>query len=734
MANTSSAGHEVRSEGIVKHPKFFFDNTLVVIQIEDVRFNVHRYQLLKSETFADMFTVAEQSGGDVPAEGSSTDNPIKMEGVSAHDFECLLTVLYASFFSTRQPEPEASLIIPAFRLANMWNFSDLREHLVPLAERVLGDTAKIAFAREFNIDQWIAPAYARLCQRKEPLDSEEAKTIGLEGVLFISRIREGRYTKNPRYPKRPSIQHSMSASDLVPSRSSTGCLTCKKRRKKCDEKRPICDRCLLGRFECQGYAHLEAASGSAPRRGNREATQSVGTASSLTQGSLSPALGSLLSCSDNQSSSSIAAPDGSFSSLFSGLDNSEELNHPLPITPFELGSIPRNPELDPFDLDNMKQLIVIQCTRLARRISFRPYPYPVELGLAKYLLRGSNLIHKTLYLGARISQALFDDTNWQGYIGWIDTFHHRILEAQSSLVTVNTELLADRLASHCRLATFAFMVSNSSVGYAIFRKGVSPFLELAATFPKLWKGDSAISLSHALHLSRHELARFVIMDTIAALAFGIAPLVHYDTTIQDHNPDRFHFVEQVYACPVIVLMALARVNQSRASRLMGQDTITPEDVEAYESAVRNWKPGVDYTDSPSQLVARLAVQESWRQAALIYLYMGMRESSSTDSRVEPLVRQVAQLASTVEAGSPFDTHLFIPCLIAGVAARKEKHRAIFRKKIQVSQKTDASLLRGADFSLVLDHLWHGAAAGGNPVTWDDYASSRALTLPVSMDA
>ncbi|CAE6474925.1 unnamed protein product [Rhizoctonia solani] len=207
MANTSSAGHEgtSRSEGIIKHPKFFFDNTLVVIQIENVQFNVHKYQLLKSETFADMFAVAELSGGDVPAEGSSTDNPIKMEGVSAHDFECLLTVLYArdcigfpSFFSTRQPEPEASLIIPAFRLANMWNFSDLREHLVPLASRVLDDVAKIAFARELNIEQWITPAYFRLCHRKKPLDSEEAKTIGLEGVLLISRIREGRYTNNPR--------------------------------------------------------------------------------------------------------------------------------------------------------------------------------------------------------------------------------------------------------------------------------------------------------------------------------------------------------------------------------------------------------------------------------------------------------------------------------------------------------------------------------------------------------
>ncbi|CAE6469463.1 unnamed protein product [Rhizoctonia solani] len=187
-------------EIVVKHPKFFFDNTLVVLQIENVQFNVHKYQLLKSETFADMFKIAEESGGDSeePAEGSSPEKPIKMDGVSAQDFESLLTVLYANHFSTHQPEPTASLIIPAFRLANMWNFKELRDYLMPLAEQVLNDASKISFAREFHVQQWIVPAFVRLCHRKEPLDTDEAKMVGLEGVLLISRIREEKYTKNPR--------------------------------------------------------------------------------------------------------------------------------------------------------------------------------------------------------------------------------------------------------------------------------------------------------------------------------------------------------------------------------------------------------------------------------------------------------------------------------------------------------------------------------------------------------
>ncbi|KDN37614.1 hypothetical protein RSAG8_10019, partial [Rhizoctonia solani AG-8 WAC10335] len=73
-------------EEVVRHPDFFFDNTLVAIQVEDTLFNVHKYQLLKSETFSDMFKVPKAEDGD-PEEGSSPEHPIIMEGVKAEDVD-----------------------------------------------------------------------------------------------------------------------------------------------------------------------------------------------------------------------------------------------------------------------------------------------------------------------------------------------------------------------------------------------------------------------------------------------------------------------------------------------------------------------------------------------------------------------------------------------------------------------------------------------------------------------
>ncbi|QPG73985.1 hypothetical protein FOA43_001302 [Brettanomyces nanus] len=41
-------------------------------------------------------------------------------------------------------------------------------------------------------------------------------------------------------------------------RSRTGCLTCRRRRIKCDEGRPFCHNCIKSRKVCSGYAHVEA--------------------------------------------------------------------------------------------------------------------------------------------------------------------------------------------------------------------------------------------------------------------------------------------------------------------------------------------------------------------------------------------------------------------------------------------------------------------------------------------
>ncbi|KAG8708581.1 hypothetical protein FRC11_006354, partial [Ceratobasidium sp. 423] len=155
-------------------------------KIENTLFNVHKYQLAKSEVFSDMFGMPKPQGHEAE-EGSSPEHPIVIKGVAASDFAALLTVLH---FSANQPTPEAALVIPAFRLANMFDFSDLCAYLLQLAEKNLDDVDKIVFAREFGTKEWLALAHIRLCKQDSVLSTEEASKLGGESVLLIWRMRE----------------------------------------------------------------------------------------------------------------------------------------------------------------------------------------------------------------------------------------------------------------------------------------------------------------------------------------------------------------------------------------------------------------------------------------------------------------------------------------------------------------------------------------------------------------
>jgi hypothetical protein len=72
------------------------NDTKVPRKVQDTLFNVHRYQLQKSEAFANLFKAQEGASQlEVPEEGSSPENPIAMLGIEPFDFEALLTMLYA---------------------------------------------------------------------------------------------------------------------------------------------------------------------------------------------------------------------------------------------------------------------------------------------------------------------------------------------------------------------------------------------------------------------------------------------------------------------------------------------------------------------------------------------------------------------------------------------------------------------------------------------------------------
>lgn len=507
----------------------------------------------------------------------------------------------------------------------------------------------------------------------------------------------------------------------VPKRSIGGCLTCKQRKKKCDETKPVCQRCINGDFRCLGYGQQGALNCSSPNGDNEIWNGTISTYLTLPTQVANP----YLVIQDNL----ISLPEHTD---VVGEAPRHATTPQKTTSPF--ASIPRNPQirLDSSILNQTISLILSQYSKLTRHIIFKPPALPIQDGIRRRA-NDSEIALWSMYLGAKIIEDISNGNTGQRYMGWITRFNQKVTESCSA-----TELdLADleaRFSTFHHLATWAYAISGTSTGYSLFRRYTPMFLRYAALLPELWSENSTISVSAALQIRKghYSIKNFVLHDTVVALALGVPPLIHYDTSALWAEEGQAKHLEWVYGFPAGIIVLLAKITAWRVSRMMGQFPNRNEWFEI-EGRLQSWSSTVDHTDEASDDIARLAVQEAWRQATLLYLYMGMCEVNSADPRVESCVRQIVQLANSIGAGTPLEMHIFIPCLIAAAAARQEKHRATLRSKIAIFRNLSSLMLRGADFVTVLDHLWHGTASGGRPITWEDYVQSRCAALPIPFE-
>ncbi|CAE6463424.1 unnamed protein product [Rhizoctonia solani] len=507
-------------------------------------------------------------------------------------------------------------------------------------------------------------------------------------------------------------------------RSPRGCLTCKQRRKKCDETRPApCERCKQGKFKCLGYTHLDSGQTSKSWGSNSRdvpdtplfSYEPIRLPSSNARG-LPPS-----AKASPTPTTPIVRPR---SSLYRPSEPPEprRAQDLVPtIGQQHFGSVPRVLRLESEHVHKVIHLVLSQLSRLGFRV-FMPGRIQADAAIARRVYR-SDLLRWTMFLGAQIAQMLLDGSGRKNYVDLIHRFHRQVV--LGSALTLNSDLTT-RLGAALDLAFYAFMVSDSATGYSIFKNTTSLWYQFATEFPLIRPHGSIVSLAYAISVPRYELSKFIFWDIMCALAFGVPSILQYDTVYRSIDT-RQSILEWVYGCPLPFVILLAKINASRST----DASPNPDDWQKVEVYLQQWSPKLTYVDKDScKVVARFAIQESWRQSIYIYLYMGMCGVDSADSRVVDSVRQVVSLSSTIEDTSPLGLHLFVPCLIAGAAARAEYHRAALRTRIHASREANSWILRGADFVPVLDHLWHGAAREGRPVKWDDYVHSRCATFAI----
>ncbi|CAE7211729.1 unnamed protein product [Rhizoctonia solani] len=580
----------------------------------------------------------------------------------------------------------------------------------------------------------------------------------------------------------------MPCARLKPGPRPTSCLTCRQRRKKCDLTRPCCERCLKGGYECLGYNDEETRENSPqddpnvlvssrlehdalaipvlPERpepstleidpkellkfknilhDGQQYFDSTCENPDLSSSIFGPAIlygmvGSIPWADDNyigthtldyniysrsqrQDQFTTYGPLDKVSNLHAEYGESRLST----IIRALFSSIP--PSIDATHIMRDGHIVhVIGEYQVQRVRNWFTIPSPSVRDYLITRVKGSKAMVGAMYLGAKLFQAVGENPGGTGVlkcIGWIEKLEQRFDNDFYSSSTLNEA--GDYLLAELELAFLKSSIISSISGYSVLQKVLPRFLHLLAADPSLYSegssGSLVVSFPRTFGASRFELKRFVMFDTTATLVLGVPPLVEYG---YDGECDPVaHALEFIHGAPVVFVETIAQVNSWRVGSRVPLD-----DWWILEKRVMDWQaqPLVGEEEEPTiESVAKLAVQESWRQVALIYIYMGICGVSSHDTRVQTSIRQIIQLGEVV-ADLPIGVHMFVHCVVAGLGARYERHRAIVRKKLLSFEGLRVWLFRGHDFTQILDHLWHGA--DGAPVTWDDYVRSRCVVAPL----
>ncbi|KAF8752251.1 hypothetical protein RHS01_07981 [Rhizoctonia solani] len=147
-----------------------------------------------------------------------------------------------------------------------------------------------------------------------------------------------------------------------------------------------------------------------------------------------------------------------------------------------------------------------------------------------------------------------------------------------------------------------------------------------------------------------------------------------------------------------------------------------------ESQVRSTKIEPNFTPDAVLLILRLAVQECWRQAVCVYLYMVLCGAQADDPRVTRAVRSFVYIVDGVSPGRNPDSFLFIPIMMVGCFAHREQDRSVLRRRMMGLQECSNPGAASYECLEVLEDVWERTRAEDRPAVWSDLRLSyRKIT-------
>ncbi|KAI5890027.1 uncharacterized protein SCHCODRAFT_02630666 [Schizophyllum commune H4-8] len=175
----SSPDPAVSARPTVNHERFSdMDTRSVKFKLDDgTMYNVLRHFFEQSASFVEEYL----SAGDVDV--------VELKGVSRADFDRFLSYMFPSSLGKCDITTSEEWL-SILRLADKWRFTDLRAHALGMLKSTASPIDRILIAREFDVPDWLLPAFIDICMAPDPPSEAEAEQLGLSALVKIGRVRE----------------------------------------------------------------------------------------------------------------------------------------------------------------------------------------------------------------------------------------------------------------------------------------------------------------------------------------------------------------------------------------------------------------------------------------------------------------------------------------------------------------------------------------------------------------
>ncbi|CAE6398901.1 unnamed protein product [Rhizoctonia solani] len=247
---------------------------------------------------------------------------------------------------------------------------------------------------------------------------------------------------------------------------------------------------------------------------------------------------------------------------------------------------------------------------------------------------------------------------------------------------------------------------------------VAPIFRRACPDPD----DRPINLPNLLSNINVGIEYFAMLDVLLSAVINRPMNFRYDTTFPVAVYVSVFDIEQgpgtrwVYGVPDRLVILFARMNALLEDYGPDVDLRVIRELEAEIKAVR---PIVVASADPSLAVGRLVVQESWRQAAYIYLYMGLCGADSSDARVIKAHGDFMEVFLRTKPGRIPDSFLVLPIPILGIATRHPDDQELLKRRMLALPECARRGTTGNEFIRMLECIWGLTNHSGRPTTWSD---------------